>query len=214
MTCLFDKKCERVYRQIAHLMMAEDSKMRDNLDEIPSGGMGIKVIGKIADELSYTRTSDSRNCLLIVKYYQPSPNGDRAGYFKRQSAVLDIFKLLRKQRDSKSDRAARQPLQKIHLKLNTDLKAVTQILSQMEQLESLPIPEAVLHQCKLAAIEGFTNAVRHAHKDLPEETPIELEVTVFNGSLEIAIWDSGKPFDFQAKLLEELQETSSFFNLN
>jgi serine/threonine-protein kinase RsbW len=195
-------------------MMAEDNQMKDKFDEIPSGGMGIKVIGKIADELSYTRTSDSRNCLLIVKYYQPSENGARAGYSQPQSGVFDIFKWLPKQRDSKSDRADRQPLHEIHLKLNTDLKAVTLILSEMEQLESLPIPEAVLHQCKLVAIEGFTNAVRHAHKDLPEETPIELEVTVFNESMEIAIWDWGKPFDFQGKLLEKLQETGSFFNLN
>jgi serine/threonine-protein kinase RsbW len=44
--------------------------MRDNIDEILSGGVGIKIIGKIADRLSYTRTSESRNCLFIVKYYQ------------------------------------------------------------------------------------------------------------------------------------------------
>jgi len=29
--------------------------MKDNIDEIPSGGVGIRIIGKIADELSYTR---------------------------------------------------------------------------------------------------------------------------------------------------------------
>jgi serine/threonine-protein kinase RsbW len=51
-------------------MMTKDSTMTDNIDEIPSGGVGIKIIGKIADQLSYTRTSDSRNCLFIVKYYQ------------------------------------------------------------------------------------------------------------------------------------------------
>jgi serine/threonine-protein kinase RsbW len=44
--------------------------MRDNIDEIPSGGVGRKILGKIAYQLSYTRTSDSRNCLFIVKYYQ------------------------------------------------------------------------------------------------------------------------------------------------
>jgi serine/threonine-protein kinase RsbW len=59
-------------------------------------------------------------------------------------------------------------------------------------------------------IEGFTNAVRHAHKNLPRETPIELEITVFNERLEIKIWDSGKPFDFKAKLKEELPEKSPF----
>ncbi|MEG4252825.1 ATP-binding protein [Microcoleus sp. Pol10D4] len=71
-------------------------------------------------------------------------------------------------------------------------------------LEYLPIPEAVLQQCKLATIEGFTNAVRHAHKNLPIETPINLEITVFSERLEVKIWDMGEPFDLQAKLIEEL----------
>jgi serine/threonine-protein kinase RsbW len=44
--------------------------MRDNIDQIPSGGVGIKIIGQSADQLTYTRTSDSRNCLFIVKSYQ------------------------------------------------------------------------------------------------------------------------------------------------
>jgi len=51
-------------------MMTKDSTLRDNIDEIPSGGVGIKIIGQIADELSYTCTSDSRNSLFVVKYYQ------------------------------------------------------------------------------------------------------------------------------------------------
>jgi serine/threonine-protein kinase RsbW len=51
--------------------------------------------------------------------------------------------------------------------------------------------------------EAFTNLVHHAHKNLPRETPIELEITVFNERLEIKIWDRGEPFDFQAKLKEE-----------
>jgi serine/threonine-protein kinase RsbW len=53
--------------------------------------------------------------------------------------------------------------------------------------------------------EAFTNAVRHAHKNLPRETPFELEITVFNERLEIKIWDWGEPFDFQPKLKEEWQ---------
>ena len=40
--------------------------MKDNINDIPSGGIGIKIIGKIADELSYTRIS-GRNCLFIIK---------------------------------------------------------------------------------------------------------------------------------------------------
>ena len=51
-------------------MMTQDSTMIDNIDEIPSGGVGIKILGKIAEELTYTSTSDGRNCLFLVKYYQ------------------------------------------------------------------------------------------------------------------------------------------------
>ena len=58
--------------------------------------------------------------------------------------------------------------------------------------------------------EACTNAVRHAHKNLPRETRIDLEITVFNERLEIQIWDRGKPFDFKAKLKEELPEESPF----
>jgi serine/threonine-protein kinase RsbW len=186
------------------------------MDEIPSGGIGIKLIGKIADELSYTRTSDGRNCLLIVKYYQnvsgqvPSQDSTQAGYFKRGLDVLNSFNWLKEQRTSQSERTSNQPLQKISLQVNTDINAVAQVLGWVEQLDNLPIPEAVWHQCKLATIEGFTNAVRHAHKGLPLETLIELEITVFNDRLEIKVWDWGKPFDFQAKLTEKLPETSLF----
>ena len=58
--------------------------------------------------------------------------------------------------------------------------AVAQARSPMEQLAALPIPEDVSHQCILAVSEALTNAVRHAHKNLPRETPIELEITVVN----------------------------------
>ncbi len=187
--------------------MTKDSAMRDNIDEISSGGVGIKIIGKIADELSYTPTSDGRNCLFIVKYYQPP---SQAGVFKGASDVLNSFNGFQQQRNPQSDPSSNQPIQKFSLQLNSDIKAVAQVLGWVEQLDPLPIPDALLHQCKLAAVEGFTNAVRHAHKNLPLETLIELEITVFKERLEIKIWDRGEPFDFQAKLKEELQEKSPF----
>jgi serine/threonine-protein kinase RsbW len=192
--------------------MTKDSPMKNNIDEIPSSGIGIKLIGKIADELNYTPTSDSRNCLLIVKYYQPSPHSSQAGYFKRARDFLNGFYWLKKQRTPQSKPNFNQPLHKISLKLNSDIKGVTQVLVWFEScvLEYLPIPEAVLHQFKLATVEGFTNAVRHAHKNLPPETPIDLEITVFSSRLELKIWDWGKPFDLTAKLKEELPETSLF----
>ena len=50
-------------------------------------------------------------------------------------------------------------------------------------------------QLNLALAEGFTNAVRHAHADLPENTPIEIELLVSPEQLEIRIFDRGGPFD-------------------
>jgi serine/threonine-protein kinase RsbW len=51
----------------------------------------------------------------------------------------------------------------------------------------------------LALAEGFTNAVRHAHHNLPTEVPIEIEIAILEQSLELRIWDYGPPnFDLQA----------------
>jgi serine/threonine-protein kinase RsbW len=33
------------------------------------GGRGLKIIAVVADQVSYTRTDDDRNCFLLVKHY-------------------------------------------------------------------------------------------------------------------------------------------------
>jgi len=50
-------------------------------------------------------------------------------------------------------------------------------------------------QLNLALAEGFTNAVRHAHADLPSDTPIEIELVLQPERIEICIFDQGAPFD-------------------
>ncbi len=188
----------------------------DNLDEISSEGIGIKLIGKIADELSYTRTSEGRNCLLIVKYFQPAlvppQPSTQAGFFKRAIGLLNSFNWLQEQRTPQSEPSYNQkPFHKIKLLLNSEIKDISQVLWWVEQLEPLPIPERVLQLCKLAAIEGFAHAVRHAHTNLSLETPkVELAIAVFNERLELEIWDWGKPFDLKTKLKEELPEKTLF----
>lgn len=47
----------------------------------------------------------------------------------------------------------------------------------------------------IAVAEGFTNAVRHAHAQLPPETPIAIEVKLLGDCINIRIWDHGHPFD-------------------
>jgi serine/threonine-protein kinase RsbW len=44
--------------------------MFTSIDELTESGRGIKLMWQIADELSYTRTLDGRNCLLVTKSYE------------------------------------------------------------------------------------------------------------------------------------------------
>ena len=59
---------------------------------------------------------------------------------------------------------------------------------------------------QVALAEGFTNVVRHAHKYLPADTPIELQIQLEGRRLVLRIWDSGPPFDLQCKLKERLEQ--------
>lgn len=183
------------------------SKFRDN-DENPTLGLGIKLISQIADELSYTYTSDSRNCLSIVKYFQPvlPQHSIPTSYWKE---VLKIFNWMQEQQTNKSDRTSQQPFHKISLQLKSEIASITQVLWWIEQLENLPIPQGVFQMCKLAAVEGFILAIHH-HKNMPTDTQIEMAIGVFNDRLEMKIWDWGKPFNFQKKLNEALQQKDPF----
>lgn len=91
-------------------------------------------------------------------------------------------------------------LQKSIQQFPTDLNALDQVLSWFDQLTHPPIPTIVWLQCKLAIAEAFTNAARHAHKNLPASVPIEIEVSLLSHCLEIRIWDFGPPFDLEQKL--------------
>ncbi|NMG58335.1 ATP-binding protein [Geitlerinema sp. P-1104] len=52
-----------------------------------------------------------------------------------------------------------------------------------------------LYCLKLAIAEGFSNAVRHAHRHRSLETPIDVELSLESDRLEIRIWDFGYPFN-------------------
>jgi serine/threonine-protein kinase RsbW len=100
----------------------------------------------------------------------------------------------------------KQPKAESHLQVETDLKALTEVLEWLENIVLPLLPEELWWQCRLIINEGFTNAVRHAHHNLPPATPIDLEVKVFCCYLEIRIWDRGQPFDLEAKLHSIMQE--------
>jgi serine/threonine-protein kinase RsbW len=91
---------------------------------------------------------------------------------------------------------------KISFKVESDLKALDTVLSHFEQLDRSGIPKQDWLQCQLALAEGFTNAVRHAHKQLPPDISIEIEVDLTVLGMELRIWDRGPPFDLEGFLNE------------
>ncbi|MDZ7957852.1 MAG: anti-sigma regulatory factor [Aulosira sp. DedQUE10] len=96
---------------------------------------------------------------------------------------------------------------RIHLKVHTDLNNSSRVLSWFEQINQPPIPDAkIWWQCQTLLIEGFANIVEHAHKNLPIETPIELEAMRSSEHIEIRILSEGPAFDLEQKL----QEVSEF----
>ncbi len=99
-----------------------------------------------------------------------------------------------------------KPLKEARLQVETDLNAVPEVLQWFEQFTSPLLPQQFCGECQLALVEGFTNAVRHAHRRLPPTTPIVLELNLFPQYLEMRVWDRGEPFDWQAKLEALCQE--------
>ncbi|MEH2246783.1 ATP-binding protein [Nostoc sp.] len=96
---------------------------------------------------------------------------------------------------------------KIYLKVKTDLTASPQVLSWFEQMNQPPfLDKKIWWQCQTLMMEGFTNIVEHAHKNLPIETLIEMEAVRLDEYIEIRIWSQGEPFDLE----EQLRQTSEF----
>lgn len=181
--------------------------MLNSIDQLAEGGRGLKLMWQIADELSYTRTLDGRNCLWLSKSYEVEGR-ERSQNIKNASildGLMNFFNTWDWQNKTQQEQELHESyVQHISLQVNTDLNALTRVLEWFEQLKNLSLPNEVWWNLQLAVAEGFTNAVRHAHKNLPVETPVQLEIIVFNGRLELKVWDCGPYFDFDAKLKETL----------
>ena len=88
----------------------------------------------------------------------------------------------------------------------TDLKLLDDVLSWFDLLKPSSVSLKYWLECKLALAEGFTNAVRHAHRGLPMDELIEIEVTLYTNQLEMRIYDCGPPFDLKAHLNNLLEK--------
>lgn len=87
------------------------------------------------------------------------------------------------------------------VQFNTDLGSLPQVLVWFEQFNQPPIPYPVWLECQLALVEGFTNAVRHAHASKTPETPIDLEIAIRHHAIELKIWDCGSGFNLDQSLV-------------
>ncbi|BAU13986.1 anti-sigma regulatory factor, Ser/Thr protein kinase [Leptolyngbya sp. NIES-3755] len=89
--------------------------------------------------------------------------------------------------------------------VQTELTAISQILAWFGTFQQSPVTQAIWLQGQIGLVEGFTNAVRHAHEELPRQTPIKLEAGIYPNHLEIRVWDRGSPFDLDA-LIDRVEQ--------
>lgn len=101
-------------------------------------------------------------------------------------------------------------LRSIKIEVPSDLKALDHVLLQFNQIYQNFIPHRDWLQCRLALAEGFTNAVRHAHKSLPPEIPIRIEVRLKETAMEIKIWDYGSAFDLHKFIMQTAQQNANW----
>jgi serine/threonine-protein kinase RsbW len=86
------------------------------------------------------------------------------------------------------------------LAVRSDLDELETVLSWFGQLSDPAVPSELWMQAQLGLVEGFTNAVRHAHADLDPPPPVQLSVQVSRRMLCVEILDQGPPFDFETAL--------------
>ncbi len=89
---------------------------------------------------------------------------------------------------------------KFSLQVPSDIGVLDQVMSWFDSIQPSNIPIKVWLQSKLAIAEAFTNAVRHAHRNLEGKLVVDMEVSFTDTSLEIRIWDFGPVFDLASKI--------------
>ncbi|NJN76653.1 MAG: hypothetical protein HC796_11375 [Synechococcaceae cyanobacterium RL_1_2] len=96
-------------------------------------------------------------------------------------------------------------IKQLKFSIPSDLDALGNLLATFNSLKMDFIPEQDWLESQLALAEAFTNAVRHAHKNLDSSTQIEINIQIFRSYLEIYVWDHGESFDLIG-LLEVLEK--------
>ncbi|MDJ0796074.1 MAG: glycosyltransferase family 2 protein [Calothrix sp. MO_167.B12] len=96
---------------------------------------------------------------------------------------------------------ADQFLQSYQLQVTSNVSELTSVLSWFDKLNHDLIPNDIWLALKTVLAEGFDNARDHAHKELPPETPIDIEVVIFSQSMQINICDRGPGWHWEKHLI-------------
>jgi serine/threonine-protein kinase RsbW len=81
----------------------------------------------------------------------------------------------------------------------SSLESVQKLLDWMEAIRFKDLSEDIWVQAKTAIVEGFTNAVRHAHADQVPPPPVGVRIVRSPDALVLEVIDSGAPFQMQAE---------------
>lgn len=88
----------------------------------------------------------------------------------------------------------------------SNLDALATLMEWFEQQRPGGLDEMVWVQAQTALMEGFTNAVRHAHANLNPPPAVEVSVAVEPASLRLGIRDHGLPFDLEAAWRDQIDD--------
>ncbi|MBE7384274.1 MAG: glycosyltransferase [Leptolyngbya sp. SIO1E4] len=88
--------------------------------------------------------------------------------------------------------------QRFHTK--SEYGELASVMAWFDTMKHPIVPDDVWLACQTMLGEGFDNAICHAHKGLPPETPVLLEAVTLNHAIILRIWDQGILFDFEERL--------------
>lgn len=88
----------------------------------------------------------------------------------------------------------------------SSLDALATLMEWFERQRPGGLDEMVWIQAQTALMEGFTNAVRHAHANLHPPPAVGVSVGVEPACLRLGIRDHGNPFDLENAWREQIDD--------
>lgn len=88
-----------------------------------------------------------------------------------------------------------QPPESLRARIKSDHAAAAALAAEVASLlERHHYTKAERFAVRLALEEALSNAIRHGHRGLPPETPVEVEVSVHDRAVAVSVQDQGPGF--------------------